>query len=710
MELTSLAYVRLRQSIALCLGLMIYATLLASPAAGQAVAPVKADQDVLAYPFDLSQVTLSSGRWQQNQARTTAYLNFVDINRMLYVFRSNHKLSTNGASSNGGWDAPSFPFRGHMQGHFLSAWAQCYAQQRDSTCSSQATSFVAELLKCQQNNAAAGFATGYLSGFPESDFSALESGTLSNGNVPWYVIHKILAGLLDVWRNIGDANAKTVLLALAGWVDTRTGKLSYSQMQNVLNTEFGGMPEVLSDLYFMTGNSQWLTVAKRFEHASVLTPLESGQDQLNGLHANTQIPKWIGAAREYKTSGNSTYQNIALNAWTITLKAHTYAIGGNSQAEHFHAPNDIAGLLTTDTAESCNSYNMLKLTRELWVLDPSSTAYFDFYERTLMNQMIGQQNPSDSHGHVTYFSSLNPGGKRGLGPAWGGGTWSTDYDSFWCCQGTGIETNTKLSDSIYYYDSSSLYVNLFVPSVLNWAARNTVITQTTTYPISDTTTLQVTGSSTWTLRIRIPAWSSGVIITVNGANAGVSTTPGTYAAISRTWATGDIVTVTIPLNFRLITANDNSAIAAVAYGPVILCGNFGTTSLTSNPTLTLSSLKRTSSSSLAFSGTANGATITLGPFYDGQGFNYVVYWALSGSLPPATTVSGPSSTLTSKTVTTAATATTIVKSATSTSTQPTSTALAAQYAQCGGLSWTGPTVCVSPYKCTYSNEYYSQCL
>ena len=705
MESTSLSYGRLRQTVVICLQLLIYVGLLVSPAAGQAVAPVVAEQGVSAYPFDISQITLGSGRWQENQNRTTAYLKFIDVNRMLYVFRANHKVSTNGATTNGGWDAPSFPFRGHIQGHFLSAWSQCYAQLRDSTCSSQASTMVAGLLACQENNAAAGFNTGYLAGFPESDFTALEAGTLSDSNVPYYGIHKTLAGLLDVWRNIGDANAKTALLALAGWVDTRTGKLTYTQMQNVLGyTEFGGMPEVLTDIYYMTGNSQWLTVAKRFEQLSILQPLENDQDKLNGYHANTQIPKWIGAAREYKATGNSTYHTIALNAWTIVVNAHTYAIGGNSKAEYFHEPNAISTYLTDDTAESCNSYNMLKLTRELWVTNPSSTVFFDYYERTLMNQMVGQQNPSDSHGHVTYFSSLNPGGQRGVGPAWGGGTWSTDYESFWCCQGTGMETNTKLADSIYYYDSSSLYVNLFAPSVLNWSARNTVITQTTTYPVTDTTTLQVTGSGTWTLRIRIPAWSSGVTITVNGASAGVSTTAGTYAAISRTWATGDTVTVTIPLNFRLIAANDNSAIAAVAYGPVVLCGDYGSTTLSSNPSLTLSSLKRTSSSSLAFSGTANGATVSLGPFYDGQGFNYVVYWAVSGSLPPATTASAATSTPTSQ-ATTLTTATVTTSSSASTG-----TGVAAEYGQCGGEGWTGPTVCASPYVCTYSNAYYSQCL
>jgi len=687
--------------------LFLYAGIIFSATIGAQTTPVVVDSGVLAYPFDLSQVTLSGGRWQQNQVRTTSYLKFVDINRMLYVFRSNHKLSTNGATANGGWDAPSFPFRSHVQGHFLTAWAQCYAQQHDSTCASQATKFVAELLKCQNNNGAAGFAAGYLSGFPESDFTALEAGTLSSGNVPYYAIHKTLAGLLDVWRYIGDSNSKTVLLALAGWVDKRTSKLSTAQMQKVLNTEFGGMTEVLSDIYYMTGNSQWLKVAQRFEHAAVLGPLASNRDQLNGLHANTQLPKWIGAAREFKASGNMTYLSIARNAWTFTVNSHTYAIGGNSQSEHFHAPNAIAAYLKTDTAEACNSYNMLKLTRELWVTNPSSTTYFDYYERTLMNHLIGQQNPSDNHGHITYFSSLNPGGKRGVGPAWGGGTWSTDYASFWCCQGTGIETNTKLADSIYFYDSSSLYVNLFAPSILNWSARSTTITQVTTYPVSDTTTLQISGSGTWTMRIRIPAWSSNVVIRVNGNSAGINTTPGTYAAIQRTWATGDTVTVTIPLNFRLVTANDNNAVAAVAYGPVILCGNYASTSLSANPSLSLSSLKRTSSSSLAFSATANGVNINLSPFYDGQGFNYVVYWAVSGSLPAPTTPPIPSST-TKPTFVTSGVST--VTSSKVSEPSPTNTNVPGQYMQCGGKGWSGSTDCVSPYTCTYSNEWYSQCL
>ncbi|KAF2643576.1 DUF1680-domain-containing protein [Massarina eburnea CBS 473.64] len=597
------------------------------------VAPVVSPTGVSAYPFDINQVSLTSSRFMDNQNRTLSYLKFVDTNRLLYVFRSNHKLSTSGATANGGWDAPDFPFRSHMQGHFLTAWAQCYAQLGDAECKSRATSFVSELLKCQNNNAAAGFSTGYLSGFPESEFVKLENGTLSSGNVPYYAIHKTLAGLLDVYRWIGDQNAKTVLLAFAGWVDTRTSKLSYAQMQTIMQTEFGGMNEVMADIYHQTGEKKWLTVAQRFDHAAIFDPLASNQDQFDGLHANTQVPKWIGAAREYLATGTKKYSDIARNAWSFTVNAHSYAIGGNSQSEHFHAPNAIAGWLNADTAEGCNTYNMLKLTRELFAIDPSSTTYFDFYERALINHMLGQQNPSTSHGHITYFTSLNPGGTRGLGPAWGGGTWSTDYDSHWCCQGTGLETNTKMQDSIYFYDSSSLYVNLFTPSVLNWKARSVTITQSTTFPASDTTTLTVNGAGDWAMKIRIPSWTSGATIAVNGATQSITTTPGTYASLSRTWTAGDKVVITLPMKLRVIAANDNNSIAALAFGPTVLNGNYGTTTLSANPKLDLSSVKRVGTTGLSFTGTADGKTVNIGPFYDAQGFNYAVYWAVSGSLP-----------------------------------------------------------------------------
>lgn len=601
-------------------------------AARAAGAPARAGIGVSAYPFDLGQVRLTASRWLDNQNRTLNYLRFVDVDRLLYNFRANHRLSTDGAAANGGWDAPTFPFRTHMQGHFLTAWAQAYAVTGDTTCRDKAVRMVAELAECQANNGAAGFGSGYLCGFPESDFTALEDRTLNNGNVPYYVIHKTLAGLLDVWRHLGSTQARDVLLSLAGWVDTRTGRLSGQQMQAMLGTEFGGMNAVLTDVHLQTGDSRWLTVAQRFDHAAVFDPLAADQDRLNGLHANTQVPKWIGAAREYQATGTTRYRDIAANAWNMCVDAHTYVIGGNSQAEHFRPPNAIAGYLARDTCESCNTYNMLTLTRELFTLDPDRAALFDYYERAWLNQMIGQQNPADSHGHITYFTPLNPGGRRGVGPAWGGGTWSTDYDSFWCCQGTGLEMHTRLMDSVYFHHDTTLTVNLFVPSVLDWSQRGITVTQTTSYPVGDTTTLQVTGSAagTWTMRVRIPGWTSGATLDVNGAVQDVTATPGSYATLTRSWTPGDTVTVRLPMRVVMRGANDDANVAAVTYGPVVLSGDYGDTALGSLPSLNTSSVTRTGSGSLAFTATADGATVNLGPFYDAHGHNYTVYWNADG--------------------------------------------------------------------------------
>ncbi|KAK5660599.1 hypothetical protein OQA88_13162 [Cercophora sp. LCS_1] len=555
---------------------------------------------VVTHPFDLSSVSLTDSRWTGNQNRTINYLKFIDVERLLYNFRANHRLAQH--------------------------------QMEDATCRERATYFVAELAKCQANNAAAGFSTGYLSGFPESEIAAVEARTLSNGNVPYYAIHKTMAGLLDVWRILDDRKAGDVLLALAGWVDARTARLSYAQMQTMLGTEFGGMNDVLTEIHQQTGDKRWLSVAQRFDHAAVFDPLASNRDQLSGLHANTQVPKWIGAAREYQSTGNTRYRDIARNAWKMTVEAHSYAIGGNSQAEHFRPPNAISQHLAKDTAEGCNTYNMLKLTRELWRMDPNNTEYFDFYERALINHMLGWQNPADSHGHITYFTSLNPGGRRGVGPAWGGGTWSTDYQSFWCCQGTGLETNTKLMDSIYFHADSTLFVNLFTPSVLKWAERNTTVQQITSFPVQDTVSLVIQSQSAWELRVRIPSWTSAAEVSINGERVPGTVTSGAYFSIARAWGPGDKVVIRLPMKLRLVPANDKTSVAAIAYGPVVLSGNYGNSALSSMPSLSLDSLRRLSSTSLDFAATADGKAINLGPFYDAHGFNYNVYWMTTGKL------------------------------------------------------------------------------
>ncbi|MGP3972254.1 beta-L-arabinofuranosidase domain-containing protein [Streptomyces sp. 6N223] len=596
-------------------------------AAASAPPSAKDEVGVVARAFGPGRVRLAAGRWQENTDRTVAYLRFVDVDRLLYVFRANHGVSTGGSEANGGWDAPDFPFRSHMQGHFLTAWAQVYAATGDTTCRDKAAAMVAGLAECQANNGAAGFSTGYLSGFPESDFTALEDRTLSNGNVPYYAVHKTLAGLLDVWRYIGDEQARDVLLALAGWVDWRTGRLSYEQTQAMLGTEFGGMSAVLTDIHQQTGDDQWLAVAQRFDHAAVLDPLAAGRDQLNGLHANTQVPKAIGCAREYKATGTQRYLDIARTFWDVVTTDHTYAIGGNSQAEHFREPGAIAAYLAEDTCESCNTYNMLKLTRELFTVDPARVAYADYHETALLNQMLGQQDPESAHGHITYFTPLNPGGRRGVGPAWGGGTWSTDYDSFWCCQGTGIEIHTNLTDGIYFEDDAGLYVSLFIPSTLDWTERGTTVTQTTDFPAADTTTLTIGGTGgDWALRLRIPAWTENATISVNGEAQDVAAEPGSWATVERTWADGDTVTLTLPMRLRLLPTPDDPGVQAVTYGPVVLSGAYGDADLGGRlPALDAGSIAATDTP-LTFTATADGSPVTLIPFHDNHHQNYTVYW------------------------------------------------------------------------------------
>ena len=583
-----------------------------------------------AEPFGMGDVQLLDSRWLGNQERTLAYLQFVDVDRLLYTFRANHGLDTQGAEAMGGWEAPDFPFRTHSQGHFLSAWSHCWASTQSTECQNRAAYMVAELAKCQANNEEAGFSAGYLSGFPESEIEGVEDRSLDNGNVPYYAIHKTMNGLLDVWRFMHNDDAKSVLLNMAEWVDGRTSKLSEDQLQEMMSTEYGGMDDIFAQLARTFENDNWMAVAKRFDHASVFDPLAENVNNLNGLHANTQAQKFIGVVNEFHASGEQRYMDIAKNAYEFVVREHTYAIGGNSQAEHWHEPGDISGYLKNDTCETCNTYNMLKVARELWATDPESH-YFDYYERALLNHLLGVQHPASEHGHITYFTPLNPGSRRGIGPAWGGGTWSTDYDSFWCCQATSLETNTKLMDSIYWHgaDGNTLYVNLFIPSALSWEDKGVTVTQTTGFPATDSTALEITGSGKFDLALRIPDWAGeDVQLLINNKPAkNVDVAAGSYAVIQgRKWKDGDVVALTLPMSLRQIPAQDDQSVVAFAYGPTVLSANYGDQELEGMPQIDVESIKAVSGEDLSFTAVADGESIVLSAFYDAHDYNYNVYW------------------------------------------------------------------------------------
>jgi DUF1680 family protein len=575
---------------------------------------------VSAYAFPLSAVKLQPSPFLDNMNRQLAYFRFVDPDRLLHTFRLNVGLSSS-AQPCGGWESPDTELRGHSTGHLLSGLAQAYANTGDSTYKTKGDYLVNALAACQAASPGHGYHAGYLSAYPESFFSRLESG--QQVWAPYYTLHKIMAGLLDQYLLAGNQQALDVLQRKAAWVKTRTDPLSYSQMQSALRTEFGGMPEVLTNLYLVSGNADHLATAQRFDHAQILDPLAANQDRLSGFHANTQIPKIIGALREYHATGTTRYRDIATNFWRIVLDHHTYVIGGNSNGEYFQTPDAIAGQLSDNTCEVCNTYNMLKLTRQLFFTDPTRAEYMDYYEQALFNQILGEQDPNSSHGFVTYYTPLRAGGIK---------TYANDYNDFTCDHGSGMESQTKFADSIYFYAGETLYVNLFIPSVLTWPGRGITVRQDTTFPSSSGTRLTFTGSGHVALKIRVPKWTSGATIKVNGVAQSV--TPGAYATVDRVWASGDVVDVSVPASLTFPRTNDNSGVGAVKYGAIVLAGQYGSTDLGGTlPTLQTGSLVQDSANPLHFTGRASTGSVSLLPFYSTHHQRYTVYWRLDGQPP-----------------------------------------------------------------------------
>ncbi|MFD0745459.1 beta-L-arabinofuranosidase domain-containing protein [Phytohabitans flavus] len=584
-------------------------------------AAARPDTGVSAYAFPLSAVTLLAGPFQANTGRTHSYLSFLDADRLLHMFRLNVGLPSSAAAM-GGWETPTTELRGHSTGHVLTALAQGYANGGPAAFKTKGDYLVAELAKCQDRATAAGFNTGYLSAYPESFIDRVEAR--QSVWAPYYTLHKIMAGLLDMHLLAGNAQALTVLTRMAAWVKFRNDRLTQTQRQNMLDTEFGGMNEVLTNLYQLTADPNHLAAAQHFDHAEVFDPLASNVDALNNYHANTQIPKVLGAIREYHATGTTRYRDIAVNFWDIVTGRHSYAIGGNSNGEYFKAPGRIASELSDTTCECCNTYNMLKLTRQLFFTNPARTDYMDYYEKALYNHILGAQNPSSTHGFHCYYVPLRPGGIK---------TYSNDYNNWTCCHGTGMESNTKYADSIYFHSGDTLYVNLFIASVLTWPGRGMTVRQETSYPEAASTRLTITGSGAFTLRLRIPSWTSGAQIRLNGALQSVATTPGTYATMSRTWASGDVVDVTLPMSLTRESTPDNTAVQAVKYGPIVLSGVYGTNNLSTMPTLNPATIAATSTP-LQFTATASTGAVTLLPFYKMHGQRYTVYWNVNTTTPP----------------------------------------------------------------------------
>ncbi|MFI2413654.1 beta-L-arabinofuranosidase domain-containing protein [Streptomyces sp. NPDC018947] len=605
-----------------------------SPAgAGPAAAAVRPALD----PFPLSAVRLLESPFLANMRRTCAYLRYVDPDRLLHTFRLNVGLPST-AEPCGGWEAPDVLLRGHSTGHLLSALAQAHANTGDDAYAEKARHLVAALAECQAHAPAAGYRPGYLSAFPEDVFDRLEAG--GKPWAPYYTLHKIMAGLLDQYRLSGDEQAMTVLTGMAAWADSRTAPLSHDRMQSLLGVEFGGMNEVLTNLYLETGDPAHLRTARRFDHEELYGPLAAGRDELAGRHANTEIPKIVGAVSSYRATGERRYLDIATHFWETVVRHHSYAIGGNSNQEFFGPPGEIVSRLSEDTCENCNSYNMLKLGRQLYLHDPAATAYMDHYEWTLYNQMLGEQDPDSEHGFVTYYTGLWAGSRRqpkgGLGAA--PGSYSSDYDNFSCDHGTGMETHTKFADSIYFRsagpDAKTLYVNLFIPSEVTWRDAGVTLRQDTGHPETDRTRLTVTaGEGRFSLKVRVPAWLAAAggraSVRLNGHAVGAPVRPGRYVTIERPWRRGDTVELTFPREPVWQPAPDNPQVRSLSYGPVVLAGAYGSTALATIPDIRPDSLRPVAGVPLEFTAVADGREVPLRPFYKVHHQNYTVYWAVT---------------------------------------------------------------------------------
>ncbi|MEG3159574.1 glycoside hydrolase family 127 protein [Sphingomonas sp. LB2R24] len=516
-------------------------------------------------PFDMADVTLGDGPFLHAQHKTLAYLLTLQPDRMLHNFRVNAGLPPK-APVYGGWESDpiwaDINCHGHTLGHYLSACALAYRSTGDARFKTRIDHIARELGACQ---VASG--TGLVCAFPDGPavVAAHLRGEAITG-VPWYALHKVYAGLRDAACLADSDTARTVLVRLADWAVVASRPLSPAQFETMLDTEHGGMNEVFADLYAMTGTPDYLLMAERFSHKAILTPLSQHRDHLDGLHANTQVPKVIGFHRVWEITGKPEYRDAAAFFWKTVALTRSFATGGHGDNEHFFPVADFAKhVFSAKGSETCCQHNMLKLTRALFLQDPQA-GYADYYERTLYNGILASQDPDS--GMATYFQGARPGYMK---------LYHAPETAFWCCTGTGMENHVKYRDSIYFHDDRALYVNLFVPSAVRWRDRDAVLTQTTAFPESPTTILRwtVKRPTEVALKLRHPGWSRAAVVLVNGVEALRSTIPGRYLEIVRVWRNDD--TVELRLDMHPVAERSPAApdIVAFTVGPLVLAGAFG---------------------------------------------------------------------------------------------------------------------------------------
>jgi DUF1680 family protein len=540
---------------AVAIAMIIDGLVLCGGACGQA------PQHLEAACFPLSAVRLLDGELKHEQDAVLGYLRSEDLDALLFNFRRNAGLPAPGKPL-GGWEAPDCELRGHYTGHFLSALALMYESTGDETLKERGAQLVAQLGKCQV--ALGNY--GYLSAFPVSFVERLAHG--EKVWAPWYTLHKIAAGLLDQHLRCGNAQALQIAVAFAGWVAAFTGPLDEAAMQRMLGTEFGGMPLFLADLYAVTRDPAHLALARRFTHHRVLDPLAEGRDELKGLHANTQIPKLIAAARLFELTGDQWFGNAARFFWETVTQHRCYATGGTSSYEYWRdEPDRLSWQLSSQDAENCCTHNLLKLTKLLWQQRPDSR-YADYYERALWNGILGTRCPDDPAAFM-YYVPMQSGLFR---------YYCSRDNGYVCCSGTGIESFSKLGDFVYAHSGDALYVNLFAPSEVDWAEKGVRLRQETKFPDEEKTVLVVAAKAPakFALRVRRPVWcKEGFALAVNGSRLDANVGNDGYATFAREWRDGDRVEVTLPMAERTEPLGKGANLIAVLYGPILMAKELG---------------------------------------------------------------------------------------------------------------------------------------
>jgi len=527
------------------------------------------------YPneFPLSDVKLLDGPFKHARDLNIEVLLKYDVDRLLAPYRKEAGLPEK-AKSYPNWEG----LDGHVGGHYLSAMAMNYAATGNAECKRRMDYMISELKACQYANAQKypDWGVGYVGGIPNSaalwsKIKAGEVGAIWSAWAPYYNIHKMFAGLRDAWLYTGNADAKQIFLNFCDWAITITQDLSDKQMEDMLANEHGGMDEVLADAYQISGNEKYMAAAKRYSHKMFLDPLSQGIDNLDNKHANTQIPKFIGFERIAELGHDSKYDKAGSFFWETVTTNRSLAFGGNSRREHFPAKESCIDFINVnDGPESCNSYNMLKLTEDLFRVHPSAK-YADYYERTVLNHILSSQHPE--HGGYVYFTPARPRHYR---------VYSAPNEAMWCCVGTGMENHGKYNQFIYTHSNDSLYLNLFIASELNWKEKGLKIKQETGFPEEEQTKLTITeGTANFKLMVRYPVWvSKGALkIQVNGKDVAYDALPSSYVCIDRKWEKGDVVQITLPMHNTIEHLPNVPEYIAFMHGPILLGAKTGTEDL-----------------------------------------------------------------------------------------------------------------------------------